>query len=247
MNLKKKIIIVSGGSGLLGREIINKINFYEGLPINFDLKENLTNKKNHLFVNLREDKSIDFGIEKVLNKYGRIDGLVNCAYPRTKDWGKVLFEKENSESFNENIQIQLTQVFVLTQKILKTMQKQKSGSIINISSIYGIVGPDFSIYEKSNINPPTVAYSAIKGGLINFNRYIASYFGKYNIRSNCISPGGIFDNQSDLFVKKYSSNVPMNRMGNPDDISPLTCFLLSDSSKYLTGQNIAVDGGWTAI
>ena len=126
------------------------------------------------------------------------------------------------------------------------MEGQKSGSIVNIASIYGIIANDFSIYESVNFNPP-VAYPAIKGGLISLNRFIASYYGKFNIRSNCISPGGVYDNQDERFVRKYEKKVPMLRMANPEDISPLACFLLSNSSKYITGQNIAVDGGYTII
>ena len=124
------------------------------------------------------------------------------------------------------------------------MEIQQSGSIVNIASIYGIVGNDFSLYEETNITPP-VAYSAIKGGLISFNRYVASYFGKNNIRSNCVSPGGVYDKQDVKFVKKYSSKTPLLRMAIPSDIAPIVCFLLSDESTYITGQNIAVDGGYT--
>ena len=91
------------------------------------------------------------------------------------------------------------------------------------------------------------AYAAIKGGVINFTRYLASYYGKYNIRVNCISPGGIYNNQSEIFVKNYERKVPMNRMGKTSDIAPAVCFMLSDESSYITGQNLVIDGGWTSI
>jgi NAD(P)-dependent dehydrogenase (short-subunit alcohol dehydrogenase family) len=91
------------------------------------------------------------------------------------------------------------------------------------------------------------AYSAIKGGIVNFTRYLASYYGKYNVRVNCISPGGIFDKQNSDFVKAYEEKVPMRRMGLPDDIAPAATFLISDDAKYITGQNLIIDGGWTAI
>ena len=109
-----------------------------------------------------------------------------------------------------------------------------------------MVGNDFSIYKETNLTSP-VAYSAIKGGLINLNRYFASYFGPYNVRSNCVSPGGVFNKQNSSFVANYTSKVPMRRMGKPQDIAPLVSFLLSNDAKYITGQNIAVDGGWTSI
>jgi len=94
---------------------------------------------------------------------------------------------------------------------------------------------------------PPAAYSAIKGGLINATRYLASKYGKEGIRFNCVSPGGIFDHQPESFVKAYETKVPLKRMGKPDDIAPAVSFLLSDESKYITGHNLAVDGGWTAI
>jgi NAD(P)-dependent dehydrogenase (short-subunit alcohol dehydrogenase family) len=115
-----------------------------------------------------------------------------------------------------------------------------------MTSIYGVVGNDFSIYEGTKIKTAP-AYSAIKGGLINLTRYLASAYGRQNIRFNCVSPGGIFDHQDEKFVRAYESKVPLKRMGNPDDIAPVVSFLLSDDSKYITGQNIIVDGGWTSI
>ena len=126
------------------------------------------------------------------------------------------------------------------------MSKQKSGSIVNMASIYGVLGADFSVYEGTTMTMPA-AYSAIKGALINFTRYVASYFGPQQVRVNCVSPGGIFDNQNDVFIENYCKKVPMRRLGIPEDISPAVAFLLSDDSKYITGQNIIVDGGWTSI
>jgi NAD(P)-dependent dehydrogenase (short-subunit alcohol dehydrogenase family) len=126
------------------------------------------------------------------------------------------------------------------------MKVQQFGSIVNLSSIYGTVGPDFTIYEGTNMTMPA-AYSAIKGGIVNFSRYLASYYGPYGIRVNCVSPGGILDQQDELFVKQYEKKVPMRRMGLPEDIAPSISFLLSDETKYITGQNLIIDGGWTSI
>ena len=134
----------------------------------------------------------------------------------------------------------------MTQLVSSHMVKSKKGSIVNIASIYGVVGPDFNIYDNTELTMPA-AYSAIKGGIISFTRYLASYLGPMCIRTNAVSPGGIFDNQNPKFVEQYTSKVPMRRMGNPDDISPVVVFLLSEDSKYITGQNILVDGGLTAI
>ncbi len=245
MNLNGKILLITGGSGLIGSEIIKNITEYGGTAINLDINCMNDLAQGSLVVDINDHKSISIAIEKIIKKYNRVDGLVYNAYPKTDDWEDSI-ENVTSESFNKNLNMQLGGVFSISKFILKVMKEQLSGSIVNIASIYGMVGNNFNIYEKTQINPP-VAYSAIKGGLINYNKFIASYYGKFNIRSNCVSPGGIVNNQDSNFIKNYTNNVPMKRMGKPDDIAPLVTFLLSDSSKYITGQNIAIDGGWTAI
>jgi NAD(P)-dependent dehydrogenase (short-subunit alcohol dehydrogenase family) len=245
MKLSDKIIIVTGGMGLLGKEFVSDIKKRGGIPINLDINNKNDLANGHLHFDINEDNSIDIAIQSIMKKFGRIDGLVNNAYPRTSDFGNN-FERTSSKSFSKNIDMQLARIFSVSKPVLEIMKNQKSGSIVNIASIYGIVSSDFTIYEGTKMTSP-VAYSAIKGGLISLSRYFCSYFGKYNIRSNSVSPGGIFDNQDKVFVKNYENKAPLRRMGNPHDISPIVSFLLSDDSKYISGQNIAVDGGWTAI
>jgi NAD(P)-dependent dehydrogenase (short-subunit alcohol dehydrogenase family) len=126
------------------------------------------------------------------------------------------------------------------------MKKQGYGNIVNIGSIYGIVAPDFSIYENTAFTMPA-AYSAIKGGIINFTKYLANYYANFNIRVNCVSPGGIFNNQDINFVKKYETKVPLKKMARPDQVAPSIIFLLSESASYITGHNLIVDGGWTIL
>lgn len=246
MNLKNKIILVTGGEGLLGKSIINHIKLNEGHAISLDI---INDKKNPSFdkyyFDLNDDKCINEVFESIFRKFGRVDGLVNNAYPKSSDWNENINNITN-ETFSQNLDMQLSRVFAVTKPILDLMKKKRAGSIVNVASIYGVVGNDFTIYNNTNIFPP-VAYSAVKGGLINLNRYLASYYGQYNIRLNCVSPGGIFNNQDPVFVKNYELKVPMKRMGRPDDISPTITFLLSDESKYITGQNIPIDGGWTCI
>ena len=148
-------------------------------------------------------------------------------------------------NFCENINLHIGGYFLVTQQIVKIMKKQKYGNIINIGSIYGFTAPRFEIYNGTEMTT-AVEYAAIKGAIINFTKYLASYLGKYNIRVNCISPGGVFNNQAESFIKKYCERVLLGkRMANVDDLTGILLFLLSDTSKYLTGQNIVVDGGWS--
>ncbi len=243
--LNNKVIIVTGGSGLIGQSIIKQVCKEGGIAINADITHSTNLPEGLINCDVTDINSVQNCISSLINEYGKIDGWVNNAYPRTNDWGNY-FEDIKISSWKNNIDMQLNSVFICCQEVLKIMKDQRHGSVVNIASIYGSVGPDFSIYEGTNMTMPA-AYSAIKGGVINFTRYLASYYGSYNIRVNCISPGGIFDKQSPNFVDKYESKVPLRRMGLPEDISPAVGFLLAQESSYITGQNIIIDGGWTAI
>jgi len=243
MSLENKIIVVVGGSGLLGKEIVDEIIQNKGTPVNLDLK--IDKRCFSLKTDVTSKKSILKSFDIILKEFQRIDGLVNTSYPKTKDWSNEYCETDIS-SFNKNLEIQLSSVFFISKLVLNVMKDQNFGSIVNLASIYGLIGYDRNLYENTELTLP-VAYSAIKGGLINLSRYLASYLGSENIRSNCVSPGGVFNNQNSTFVKQYSEKVPLGRMANADDIAPTVSFLLSDESNYVTGQNIAIDGGWTAI
>lgn len=245
-SLKDKVIIVTGGCGLIGKEIVRELTKEKVIVINADISVETRMELGTFHLDLSDNSSIDLLVKTVLAEYGHIDGLVNSAYPHTKDWGDYFFEDEPFEHWKRNTELQLNSVFYICQQVLKIMKNQGGGSVVNFGSIYGMVGNNFTIYEGYNGTSPA-DYCAIKGGIINLTRYLASYFGKYNIRVNCISPGGIFDNQNQSFLERYNQIVPMKRMGNPDDIAPAVLFLLSEGAKYITGQNIAIDGGWTAI
>lgn len=248
-DLSNKIVIVTGANGLIGKEIVHELEEHAATIIAADIAfetEVIDEKKSTFKLDLSDNTSIDSLVEFAMDNYGRIDGLINAAYPRTKDWGKYRFEDTPFTHWKKNVELQLNSVFYLDQQVLKVMEAQKFGSIVNFGSIYGIVGNDFTIYEDYGGTSPA-EYCAVKGGIINFTRYLASYFGKYNVRVNCVCPGGIWDNQREEFVRNYNHRCPMKRMGNPDDIAPLCLFLISDGAKYITGQIIASDGGWTAI
>lgn len=243
-SLQNKIIIVTGGSGLLGKSFIEYFNEQGAIAINLELNLSTNLSKGEIHCDITNKDSLLCAINLIISKYHRIDGWVNNAYPRTEDWGNS-FENINYNSWMKNVDLQLNSTFLCCQLVLEIMKKQKSGSIVNMASIYGVVGPDFSIYSGTTMTMPA-AYSAIKGGVVNFTRYLASYFGPQSIRINSVSPGGVFNNQDSVFVENYIKNVPLRRMALPKDISPTVAFLLSDNSTYLTGQNIIIDGGWTS-
>ena len=241
-----QIIIVTGGNGLLGKEIIKLLSKRGATAINFDIDSTTSDDCKMIKCDITSDENIKKSISIVMNKFGKIDGLVNNAYPRTKDWGLQSCENTSAKSFRENIDWQLSSYAIMCLETLKIMKKLNKGSIINIGSIYGIVGNDFTIYENTEMKPEA-AYTAVKGGIINLTKYLASFYGKHGIRVNCVSPGGIFDHQDPIFVNNYETKVPLKRMGNPDDIAGAISFMLSEDAKYITGHNLVVDGGWTAI
>ncbi len=243
--LKGKVIIITGGGGLIGKPIVSHLKQNGAIVINAEISVDTNWNTGDYMCDITDEGSVVELIDAVIEKYGRIDGLVNNAYPRTEDWG-LKFEDINFKSWQKNVDMQMNSVFLICQKVLEHMKVSKSGSIVNIASIYGVVGNDFTIYEGYGGTSPA-AYSAIKGGVINFSRYLASYFGKHNIRVNCISPGGIKDVQHPSFIERYEAKSPLKRMGNAEEIAPSVTFLLSDEASFITGHNLMVDGGWTAI
>ncbi|MEN9302015.1 MAG: hypothetical protein RL264_444 [Bacteroidota bacterium] len=245
MQLENKIILVTGGSGLLGREIVRLLRERGATAVNLDVNQATDFSMDFVHCDITDNASISTAVEAIHSHYGRIDGLVNNAYPRTKDWGTD-FENMTAESWRTNVDWQMNSYIFLCQKVLPIMVEQGCGSVVNMTSIYGVVANDLTMYEDTGVRTAP-AYNAIKGGLINFSKYLASAYGKHGIRINCVSPGGIFDHQDPRFVTLYEHRVPLKRMGTPDDISPAVAFLLSDDARYITGHNLLVDGGWTAI
>lgn len=255
-DLKGKVVVVTGGAGLLGRAFVESlassgasvyladVNDDHGGKVAHEMKDKGC-RVEYVNLDITSEASVSGVIEDIVKKEGTIDGWVNNAYPRTADWG-ALFENIPFASWQKNVDGQLNGCFLCCQKVSEIMKEKKTGSIINVASTYGIVGPDFTVYDGTNMTMPA-AYSAIKGGIINFTKYLASYLGKHNVRVNAVSPGGIFDNQPESFVKNYCKKVPLKRMGRPDDIAGSVVFLISDAARYVTGHNLVVDGGWTII
>ena len=187
------------------------------------------------------------GVSDYLNsKNQEIYGLINNASCQLEGLTDEL-ENYRIDTYRKVLEVNLVGSFLLVKAVIPFMKKQEFGSIVNIGSIYGVVAPSFEIYEGMNITSPLV-YSVAKAGSIHFCKWVAAKYGKWNIRCNAVSPGGLADSQKGgpEFEKVYSSKIPLGRMVNSTEVAELVNFLISDKSKYITGQNILIDGGWTA-
>jgi len=254
-SLKDKVILITGSVGLLGLKMCEALCEYNARVIMTDinkkklksastkLSEKYPGKIFSIFIDIVDEKSVQNGVKKTVDLTGSIDVLINNAYPYNKHYGRV-YEDIEFKDWRENVDMHLNGYFNVTHKVSKVMMKQKRGNIINIASIYGVLGPHFGIYQDLGITMPS-EYSAIKGGIINFTRYLATYLAPYNIRVNAVSPGGIYDKQSPIFVKRYCKEVPLGRMASTEDIVGGVIYLASDASSYVTGQNLMIDGGWS--
>lgn len=248
--LDGKVAIVTGATGQLGYQFSAALLEAGANAVLADKisipREKLENLKSigpevmAINMDVTQKNSIKNIVKKVVSKFGRIDILVNNA-------GFAVFtpfEKRSLDEFEKVINVNLKGVFLCSQIVGKQMIKQKSGNMINIGSTYGIVSPDHRIYGKSGRNSSEV-YGASKAGVIQITKYLATHLSKYNIRVNCITPGGVFNYQDSEFVKKYSYKTPLGRMANETELKGAVVFLASDASAYVTGHNLVVDGGWT--
>ena len=193
-------------------------------------------------LDLGSSESIQTLCEEIVYEFGKLDILVNNAVARAGGDPSTVTE----EDWVNAMKVNSTGFFMSCKIFGGQMIKQSSGAIVNISSIYGVVGPNFNIYEGTDLTSPA-NYAFAKGGMINFTRYAASYYGRFGIRVNCISPGGFRTDQPDVFIANYSKQSLLGRMATDDDIKGAAVFLASDASAYITGHNLMVDGGWTAI
>lgn len=244
----RKIVIISGGLGVMGQafaKVLIEDNYYCLL---LDVREPDLGKEY-----IGESFKCDIGKEEDINKLkvhlsslgAEIHGLINNASCQPEGFANEL-EDYIPDSYRKVLEVNLVGSFLLAQIIIPYMKKQKLGSIINIGSIQGIVAPTFEIYEGMGITSPLV-YSVAKAGIIHFCKWMAARYGKYNIRCNAVSPGGLGDSQKggERFPQVYASKTPLGRMVKSTEVAETIRFLISDKSSYITGQNIVVDGGWT--
>jgi len=254
--LNDKVVFVAGSNGRIGKKFSRSVLEKGGSVILGDINQEMAaeneqeltkefKKENIVSVNLdiNSNSSIQEAINISVKKFGKIDALVNSAYPRNANYGRHFFDVEYKD-FCENVNLHLGGYFLLTQQFAKYFLLQGKGNIINISSVYGVIAPKFGIYDDTNMTMP-VEYAAIKSSIIHLSSYIAKYLKNKNIRVNCVSPGGILDNQPASFIEKYRSECLSKGMLDTDDLMGILLFLVSDASKMINGQNIIIDDGFT--
>jgi NAD(P)-dependent dehydrogenase (short-subunit alcohol dehydrogenase family) len=262
--LQGKVAIVTGATGLLGKEHCRALSEAGAAVVAADLDvekcaalaAELGTSAMGLSLDVTDRTSVDAGLASVMKRYGAIDVLVNNAAVNDMFENPALageqsrFENYPEAMWRKMFDVNVTGTFFCSQVFGTQMAKQRRGSIINIASTYGLVGPDQSIYKRPDGTQgfyKSAAYPATKGAVIAFTRFLAAYWGASGVRANTLSPGGVENSQDDHFVQTYSSKTPLGRMANPNDYRGAVVFLASDASSYMTGANLVVDGGWTAI
>lgn len=253
-SLKGRTAVITGGAGLYGRQIVESL--AEAGACVYIASRNVKSledvAKTHAdrgekviaaSLDLGEESSILALRDRVMSERGRVDVLVNNAVSRPM---KKLWD-DDAAKFEESMHVNATGLFIITRAFAEPMVQQGSGSIVNISSMMGMVGIEYHNYDGTDMNGGAPDYFFHKAGMINFTRFCASHFGTSNIRVNCISPGGLqMDSMPARFVENYSQRTQLGRLANNTDLKGAVLFLASDASAYITGANLPVDGGYTA-
>jgi len=263
-SLANKVVVVTGGAGLLGQvfcQALVDVGAHIAI-VDLDLASAETvakriNKSDAQRViavgsDITSPESVTQMVANVVKQLGRIDVLVNNAASKGSSLDAFFesFEDYSLKTWREVMSVNIDGLFLVAQAVGKQMKKQGGGSIIQTSSIYGVVAPDQRIYEGSEyngrpINTPAV-YSASKSAVNGLTNYLATYWASSKIRVNSLTPGGIASGQNSEFNKKYSNRVPLGRMGEASELVGALIYLASDASSYVTGQNLIVDGGLSA-
>ena len=258
IELKPQTALITGAAGYIGSALALELARTYSHLILVDINENELNRlKNEISINSKVNINIhkcDMSNKKDLEnladdldkKYSVIDAIFNAigmVGTDTMEGWNTDFTKHSYEAWQKCLDVNVSCIFFLIQKVHHLMKKSPYASIVNISSIYGVTAPDWSLYEDTDINNPA-AYSVSKAGLVHMTKWLASKLAP-EIRVNCISPGGIKRNQEKSFIEKYESKTPLKRMATEEDIIGPAIFLASTSASYITGENLIVDGGWT--
>ena len=267
-DLSGRVAVVTGGGGLLGAEFCRTLAEAGAAVGVVDLDESASQagadtltkrgyKALALATDITKPDSVHAVVEHTLSEFGRLDILVNSAAldpkfdPEAVNKGITpgAFEDYPLDLWNSALNVNLTGMFLMTQACVKPMLEQgKKGSIINICSTYGLNGPDQRIYvrEGKRVAFKPVYYTVTKAGVMGFTKYLAAYYAGTEIRVNALTPGGVFNNHEEYFVQNYSAKTILGRMAKKDEMNGALLFLASDASSYMTGNNVVVDGGWTA-
>ena len=257
-DLAGKIAIVTGGTGLFGKPISTSlaetgatvIIASRGVEKCREVAQELTRrgyKAEGMFLDLSDETGIKDFITAVIKKYKRIDVLVNNSVSRE---GYKKLEETTKTDWERSQSINSTGLMLINKEVVHYMVQQRAGSIINIGSIQGSVGPNFEVYGNTGMSSP-LNYTYDKWGMVGLTKWMANYYGKYNIRVNCISPGGYGPGVEasygeNEFTNNYKKLTPLKRFATDDDIKGPIVFLASDAASYITGHNLLVDGGWTS-
>ena len=255
--LDGKTVVIIGGAGLIGQTFAEGIVVNGGKVIIADIDiarcknicRQITDGVTGIppeaeMVDMTSKISLDSLIGRISAAHGSVDAVVNNAYPRNEHYGRKL-ENVEYQDFCENINLHLGGYFLSTQRFANHFKIQGHGQVINISSIYGSIAPRFEIYEDTSMTMP-IEYAAIKSALQHISVYFMRYYKGTKLRFNCISPGGIFDNQPESFILRYKKYAQYKGMLDPSDVVGALIFLLSDLSLFVNGQNLVVDDGWSA-
>lgn len=256
-SLEDRVAVVVGGAGQIGAQTCEAFLGAGAKVAVVDLMVDASEvgDRNRLGVptDIVDQTSMSEARDEVLDRFGQIDILVNHAHykgdPKHLRPGHDFFapfEEYPLDIWKATIDVNLTGLFLACQTFGSVMAAAGRGSVVNTSSTYGIVSPQHGMYGDSGINSP-IAYATTKSAILNFSRYLATYWAEQGVRVNTISPGGVRNiGQSEEFVEAYESRTPLGRMAEPTDYQGAMVFLASDASSYMTGANLVVDGGWTA-
>ncbi|MDA9854807.1 SDR family oxidoreductase [Paracoccaceae bacterium] len=238
--MKDQNILLVGSEGLIGDALKRGLNNEAINVISADIKFSFDKEdKRNFNINITSEKSV----ERVFSKVNNINSVVICAYPKTPMLGATL-DKVSYQDFCENISLHLGGFFNIMKIAGFYLKSRGGGSIVSLSSIYSKKVPNFSIYEGTNMTMP-IQYAAAKAGIDQISTYFAKYFLKYNVRYNTVNPGGVFDNQDDLFVKKYSELCGHTGLLSPEDLIGIIKLLIDEKNSFITGQSFFIDDGFS--
>ncbi len=244
MNLTNKVILITGGKGFLGAYFTTALQEAGATVVVTDM-----GPEADIQLDVTSKESISSAFDTVIEKHGKIDVVINNAAIDPKfepgaDQNTKLFEQYPEELIRKSLDVNILGYVLVAQEAVKRMLKTGKGNIINVSSIYGVVGPDQKIYPEGTQKP--VDYFITKGGVVMLTKFLATTYGNKGIRANTLTLGGVFKEHGKEFTDAYSARTPMGRMANPEEVGGPIVFLASDASSYMTGSNLIVDGGWTA-